>query len=143
MDCRELLKDFILDFPTRLSKFEQSALETGLDIPISIAEIHIINKIGLEGSEKMSTVAKKLGITQATLTVACDKLEEKGLVARERDSVDKRIVTIGLTPTGIVTYSFHQALLDNIIDTVLSGASKAEEELIADRIMRIYDNMTF
>ena len=43
-DFKELLKEFMLDFPSRLSKFEQSALETGLDTHISIAEIHIINR---------------------------------------------------------------------------------------------------
>jgi hypothetical protein len=52
LDFKDIFKEFLVDFPSRLSKFEQTALETGFDKKISIAEIHIIDKIGPEGSEK-------------------------------------------------------------------------------------------
>ena len=96
MGSRELLKDFLLDFPTRLAKFEQNAIETGLDIQVSLTEIHIIDRIGPEGSQKMNIVAKKLGVTQATLTVACDRLESKGLIERRRHSEAHAVGSCGI-----------------------------------------------
>ena len=138
MDFKEIFKEFLVDFPSRLSKFEQTALETGFDKKISIAEIHIINKIGPEGSEKMNAIARRLGVTQATLTVACDKLEEKGLVIRQRDIDDKRSVTVRLTAEGLAAYYFHQALLDNLAEQFMAGFTDYEVEKICKKLIAIY-----
>ena len=143
MDSRELLKEFLLDFPSGLSKFEQTALETGLDIHISISEIHIINKIGPDGCQKMNSIAKKLGVTQATLTVACDKLETKDLIKRQRDPDDKRAVIVRLTPSGLVAYGFHQALMDNLAELCISGLTPAELDKLKLKINTIYDRLNY
>lgn len=143
MDFKELFKEFLIDFPSRLAKFEQTALETGFDKKISIAEIHIISKIGPEGSEKMNTIARRLGVTQATLTVACDKLEEKGLIIRQRDPDDKRSVTVRLTAEGLAAYYFHQALLDNLAEQFLSGFNNYEVEKICEKLIAIYSQFPY
>ncbi|MEA4920280.1 MAG: MarR family transcriptional regulator [Clostridiaceae bacterium] len=143
MDFKELFKEFMIDFPSRLSKFEQAALETGLDTHISISEIHIINKIGPGGSQKMNTIAKRLGVTQATLTVACDKLEAKELIIRQRDPEDKRAVTVRLTPSGFVAYSFHQALMDNLAEMFVSGMTADELGKLTSRMYSIYDKLNY
>lgn len=142
-DFKELLKEFMLDFPSRLSKFEQSALETGLDTHISIAEIHIINRIGPEGSQKMNTISKRLGVTQATLTVACDRLEAKDLITRQRDPDDKRAVTVRLTSSGLVAYSFHQALMDNLAESFIAGLTPSELDKLALKINSVYDKLNY
>ena len=141
MDAREMMKDFMLDFPTRLAKFEQRAIETGLEINISLSEMHIINKIGPEGSQKMNSIARRLGVTQATLTVACDRLESKDLIERQRDPVDKRVVTVRLTPAGLVAYSFHEALLDELAQVCVSGLNEAQLELLSEKIGNIYEHI--
>ena len=141
MDSRQLFKEFMVDFPVRLSKFEQSALETGLDIPISTSEIHIISKIGPEGSQRMNVIAKRLGVTQATLTVACDKLEAKELIVRRRDPGDKRAVSVRLTPMGLVAYGFHQALMDNVAESLISGLTPEEIQKLRDNLSTIYQEL--
>ncbi len=141
MSSNDIIKEFMLDFPVRFSKFEQTALEAGLDIPISISEIHIINKIGPEGAQKMNAIAKKLGVTQATLTVACDKLEAKDLIVRRRDPDDKRAVIINLTSLGLVAYSFHQALMDNITESFISAFTPAEADKISRHLMALYEEL--
>ena len=138
MEFKEIFREFLVDFPSRLAKFEQTAMETGFDKKISIAEIHIISKIGPEGSEKMNTIARRLGVTQATLTVACDKLEEKGLLLRQRDPDDKRSVTVRLTAEGLAAFYFHQALLDNLAEQFLAGFSEYEAEKICEKLIAIY-----
>ena len=137
MDFKEPFKDFLIDFPSRLSKFEQTALETGFDKKISISEIHIINKIGPEGSAKMNVIARRLGVTQATLTVACDRLEEKQMIVRQRDPEDKRSVTVRLTPEGLAAYYFHQALIDNLVEQFIAGFSDDELSRITARLQAI------
>ncbi len=143
MEAKEMMKDFMLGFPVRLAKFEQHAVETGLDINISLSEIRIINRIGPEGSQKMNAIARKLGVTQATLTVACDRLESKDLIERHRDPEDKRAVTVRLTPKGLVAYSFHEALLDDLAETCVSGLSERELERLAGKIADIYEHIDY
>lgn len=144
MDFKELLKDFMVDFPTRLAKFEQTALTTGLDLEkgISISEIHIINKIGPEGSKKMNQIARQLGVTQPTLTAACDKLEAKGLVSRHRDPEDKRVVNIQLTSEGLIAYSFHQAVMDDLAERFIDDMTDEEMKKLSLRINRIYEHLS-
>lgn len=140
---KEIFKEFLLDFPLRLSKFEQTALSAGLDMRISISEIHIISRIGPEGSQKMNTIARKLGVTQATLTVACDKLETKGLIERHRDTADRRAVTVTLTAAGLVAYSFHTALMDNLAETFLANLTQDEMNKLIKSLGSVYEQLSF
>ena len=126
------IRDFFTGFASRVAKLEEEALSTGLEERVTLSEIHIIEKIGPEGSAKMGNVARALGITLATLTVACDRLEEKELIERRRDAQDKRTVCISLTPRGLIAYHFHEAFHQHLIDVMMQGLS--EEERAALRI---------
>ena len=86
------INDFLVDAFGRINKIEERAMTTGLGSAISITEIHIIEKIGLSEPARMSEIAHMLGVTLATMTVACDKLEGKGLVRRARSRSDRRVV---------------------------------------------------
>ena len=92
MSNYDAINHFLVDIWGRINKIEERSLTAGLGDNISITEIHIIEKIGDQQSSRMSAVAKAVGITLATLTVACDKLETKGLITRSRDaSFENRI----------------------------------------------------
>lgn len=73
------INDFLVDAFGRINKIEERAMTTGLGSAISITEIHIIEKIGLSEPARMSEIAHMLGVTLATMTVACDKLEGRGI----------------------------------------------------------------
>lgn len=111
-------------------KLEQAALETGLEDRISTAEIYIIECIGPNGAERMRDIAQQLGVTLATLTVACDKLEQKGLVTRHRDLNDKRTVHVSLTEKGLVAYHFHASFLATMAEAMQEGFSPGERETL-------------
>lgn len=104
----ERINDFLVDAYGRISKIEERAMTTGLGSAISITEIHIIEKIGLTEPARMSEIAHLLGVTLATLTVACDKLEAKDLVRRARSRTDRRVVHVTLTPRGRAVYEYHR-----------------------------------
>ena len=78
------INDFLVDAFGRINKIEERAMTTGLGSAISITEIHIIEKIGLSEPARMSEIAHMLGVTLATMTVACDKLEEEYCIQRIR-----------------------------------------------------------
>ena len=59
-------------------------------------------------------VAKKMGVTVGTLTIAMNSLVKKGYVNRSRSSTDRRVVLISLSEKGEKAYlyqtGFHEKL---------------------------------
>ena len=98
MEDAEQLNSFLVDVFGRINKIEERAMAGGLGSAVSITEIHIIEKIGDREPVRMSEVARSIGVTLATLTVACDKLVAKGLVRRVRSQVTAALL-ISCSPT--------------------------------------------
>lgn len=137
MSDHDSINKFLVDIWTRINKIEERSLTAGLGDKISITEIHIIEKIGANQPSRMSSIAKLLGITLATLTIACDKLENKGLVQRIRDESDKRVVNISLTPRGETVYAYHKSFHERMISAALSDLSDHETALLASSLKKL------
>lgn len=130
MSGSQVMFHSIMQVSHKIRKMEQVALESGLEDRISAAEIYIIESIGPNGAERMRDIAQQLGVTLATLTVACDKLEQKGLVIRHRDRNDKRTVRVSLTEKGMVAYHFHCSFISALADAMQEGMSPGEREAL-------------
>ena len=63
--------------------------------PESIVMIHV-----LLGVRRPSDIARRLSLTRQAVHVTLAKIVEKGLFVLEEDPVDKRMLTVGLTPMG-------------------------------------------
>jgi DNA-binding MarR family transcriptional regulator len=49
----------------------------------------------------LNGLARHMGVTPGTMSLAIDRLERKGYVARQRDSADRRRVHLRLTAAGV------------------------------------------
>ena len=69
---------------------------------LSFAEYDVLLRLARAEDKKltMSELAKRIMISPSGLTRVVDGLEEKGLVSRQRDSGDARVVTASLTSAG-------------------------------------------
>ena len=139
MASAEQLNSFLVDVFGRINKIEERAMAGGLGSAISITEIHIIEKIGAMEPVRMSEVAKSIGVTLATLTVACDKLEAKELVSRARSSTDRRVVHITLTPKGHAAYEYHKAFHERMIASVMETLSPEQAAVLAQSLEKLQD----
>ncbi len=136
------MRDFFTAFAGRIARIEENTLSTGLEVHITPPEIRIIEKIGPDGSAKMSNIARALGVTLATLTVACDKLEKKELIERRRDPHDKRTVCIALTPRGLIAYHYHETFYRELIHVMFSGLSSEEQNTLLSGIRNLSQYLT-
>lgn len=68
---------------------------------ISAAQLNCLLALFENGSLPPSQIAKHMLVKSSTVTGVVDRLEQKGLVRRVRNSPDRRIVTIELTEAGI------------------------------------------
>ncbi|MEO8243125.1 MAG: MarR family transcriptional regulator [bacterium] len=63
-------------------------------------------------AETQSDLAQQLGLTGATLVHHLDLLEAAGMVARQRNPVNRRLQTVSLTPDGLALF---QRLLGQVL----------------------------
>lgn len=133
------LNSFLVDMFGRINKIEERTMAGGLGSAISITEIHIIEKIGAREPLRMGELAGLIGVTLATLTVACDKLEAKGLIRRMRSIEDRRVVNVMLTAKGRAAYEYHKAFHERMIASVLDTLSPEQTAILAQSLEKLQD----
>ena len=74
------------------------------DVKITAHEIQIIEYLLEERDEKMSDVAKRLGITRGAFSNNVSKLVEKGCIVKEHRNDNKKNLYLTVTPKGLNTY---------------------------------------
>lgn len=77
----------------------------GLSHPVRRAEITpeqywLLRLLSHASSLSISELAHELGIAASSATVACKRLEKAGLLTRERQADDERMVRVALTEQG-------------------------------------------
>lgn len=71
-------------------------------------------------------LARHMGVTAATMSLAIDRLERKGYVVRLRDATDRRRVHVRLTSAGVRVRSATSVLDPARVDAVLARLTEDE-----------------
>ncbi|MGB7181958.1 MAG: MarR family transcriptional regulator [Burkholderiaceae bacterium] len=87
-------------------------------------------------------LARLMQVDTGAVTRMIDRLEAKGLVTRERDNQDRRIVNLTLTRTGRERADAVPAVLCTALNQHLSGFSSDELTLLKSLLQRMIDNGT-
>lgn len=117
----------LVDLINEIWELEEKAIITEEFSDLSNNDMHIIEAIGVEDGDNMSSVAKKRNITVGSLTTAVNHLVKKGYVDRSRGEEDRRIVMIRLTEKGQKAYWHHADYHRQMTEAVLEKLN--EEEL--------------
>jgi DNA-binding MarR family transcriptional regulator len=70
------------------------------DLGLTPVQIHLLLWLGNEGALTMGELARRVAITEKTITGIVDRLERDRLVQRKRDPADRRVVHVRLAPAG-------------------------------------------
>jgi DNA-binding MarR family transcriptional regulator len=89
-----------------------------------------------------SSIGDKLQQVGGTLTGVLDRMEERGLVRRERDKRDRRIWRIWLTDSGRELQEVLPPLVAAIRDRSVEGFSEADRELFSQLIDQAILNLS-
>jgi DNA-binding MarR family transcriptional regulator len=68
---------------------------------LTTAQLLLMQTVREHQSSTIGKLANEINLSQATVTTILDRLEERGLLIREADTVDKRKVFVKLTESGI------------------------------------------
>jgi DNA-binding MarR family transcriptional regulator len=83
-----------------------------------------------EGELTMNELSKIIILDKSTMTRLVDQLVEKGLVHREADMRDRRVVRVGLTDTGKNLRARLEAALQSFYKNALDKFQQKEQDAI-------------
>ena len=89
------------------------------------------------GAQSIGEIANALGVTMGSATIACKRLEKAGLVTRERQVNDERIVHVILTEQGRAQIdAWRQHKLESI-ETLLEVFDEQEQQVFQQLVERL------
>jgi DNA-binding MarR family transcriptional regulator len=97
-------------------KLESDLAKVGLTPP----QFYVLATIGYAGSLPFGEIGAKMMVTVSNLTGIVDRLEEKNLVARQRDEKDRRVVHVTLTEKGTRLYKATIPLFEKSISQLFA-----------------------
>ena len=88
-----------------------------------------------------SAIARHVHLSPSTVVGILDRLEAKGLVSRERDLTDRRLVQVSLTENGNALVANAPSPLQDTLSEAMNELPKAELSAIAESLDRIVEMM--
>jgi DNA-binding MarR family transcriptional regulator len=101
---------------------------------VSMTHLHILSLLGHHGELTMSQIADLLDVSLSNATGVVDRVEERGLVERMRDNVDRRVVTVRLTDDGRRYLNDLQLIKADLIQKVLERLSASDLERVGEAL---------
>jgi DNA-binding MarR family transcriptional regulator len=71
-----------------------------LESDVTVAQLRVLLVLHTEGPSRMGSIASAIGVALSTATGIVDHLVRKGLVLRDADPQDRRLVICKLSPEG-------------------------------------------
>jgi DNA-binding MarR family transcriptional regulator len=67
---------------------------------LSLVHLNVMMTLDADGPLPMGALAEAMDVSQASVTGIVDRMEQRGLVERQRDGEDRRVVKVALTDEG-------------------------------------------
>jgi DNA-binding MarR family transcriptional regulator len=99
-DSRRLTTDLIEALAPLLAQQRQTWAERCQAHGLSIMGFHALSLLEMHGPIPMSRLADDLGVALPNATGIVNRLAERGIVEREHDDADRRVVRVSLTDAG-------------------------------------------
>lgn len=123
-----------LRFSLIANKRLQEILET---LDLTAPQLYVMATIGYAGQLPFNEIGAKMMVTVSNLTGIVDRLEEKGLVARERDTSDRRIVYVKLTSKGQKLYKTSIPTFENTLARLFEPLEKEEQKELGGLLKKL------
>jgi DNA-binding MarR family transcriptional regulator len=105
-------------------------------------QVHALLWLGLDGALTMGELARRLGVTEKTVTGVVDRLEREGHLQRERNTTDRRIVRCRLTTQGQQTFQKLDKFMNQAMGMFLGMLDTSDRKAlfrILEKVLRRLD----
>ena len=121
MDAYNQLNEVLVHLFNDTLKIEEESLIKDEFKDISMNDMHIIEAVGDGEPKNMSSIARIVGVTVGTLTIAMNNLVKKGYVIRTRSEKDRRVVLISLADKGKKAFRRHEEFHLQMVQAMRQG----------------------
>jgi len=104
-------------------------------------QLFILHELFQSDQIAIGEIARKISLSQATVTDIIDRLKIKGLVTRTKNSLDRRQVLIKITPNGKDIINKKPSLLQKDFLIEFNKLQKWEQHLLLSSVERIASMM--
>lgn len=144
MNNDELLKEEIsnhlLDVFKAFNKQDRKNRDYGVDEPLFHSEVYTLNEIREHEGIHITALAERCGVTKGAISQVLKKLEQKGLVTKEKDARNQSRLMLKVTPKGEVAYARHldyQNQFKAMVVQVLGNAPDDQVKFMKDFLMTL------
>jgi len=99
---------------------------------IPLSHVQVLSMLNETGSMSVSEISRRLGIAKPNITPLVDRLIDAGLVDRQRDTVDRRVVNVVIQPAG-------QEKLTTIRSTIVDQVLEWSQTISPDDFQELAD----
>lgn len=128
---RDQTREIIFSIRRLMQAGELYTKELNKKYQVSAAQLNCILALYENGPLPPSQIAKYMMVQSSTVTGVVDRLEQKGIVRRMRNSPDRRIITVELTEAGRALAEKAPPPIQQKIVSGLKKLSEGEVEQIA------------
>jgi DNA-binding MarR family transcriptional regulator len=122
----------------RFSLLSNKKLQDDLErLTLTPPQFYVLATIGYAGGMPFSEIGEKMMVTVSNLTGIVDRLEDKGLVNRERDGHDRRIVRVRLTDKGSKLYKSTIPVFEKCIAQFFAPLDKSQQKELSSLLRRL------
>ena len=104
---------------------------------MSMTHRNVLMLLDAQGSMPMSGVAEMLSCSMPNVTGVIDRMEERGLVQRHRDSSDRRLVMVEMTADGRAALGDMETMRSQHLRRILGAMSETDQRLCLRAFRRI------
>jgi len=112
------------------------------DLELTPPQIHALLALGHDGALTMGELARRVAITEKTITGIVDRLERDGHLARERDAEDRRVVHVKLTAAGATLFRRIDEEIEDGVARLLGLLDPDERAALAGIVEKLASKLT-
>src|SRR5438477_5677634 len=104
---------------------------------VGLSDFAVLEMLLHKGPQPVNEIGRRIALTSGAITTAVDRLEARGLVAREAHASDRRARIVRLTARGTEqagsVFAGHKA----VMDSAASGLSKTERATLIELLRKL------
>ncbi len=104
---------------------------------LRLTEFAVLQQLSESGPTPMVRLSDENLVTKAAVTAIIDAMEKKGLVRRVRDSSDRRVVNIRMTPAGKKLFAVARRRYEAVVTGFVSVLEPDEVRVLAQSFEKL------
>lgn len=114
----------------KVSRDLRAHMDAVLAPTLTESQLNVIEYIMNHDQVKPSDLIEYLATTPAAITTMMDRMERNGLIVRERDAADRRIVRLKLTEKGLAEGRRGLKVRQEFLESYLGKISEHNQQLL-------------